>query len=84
LKILSAGRLAENFDCLSPKKLCQHYRGKKNADILSEGRNLVNTAVKLINGYMNYLKRAGEKQAVHEDVSPYGTFDRVYNESDNQ
>jgi hypothetical protein len=55
-----------------------------SADILSEGRDLVNTAVKLINGYMNYLKRAGEKQAVHENVSPYGTFDRGHNESDNQ
>jgi len=55
-----------------------------STDMLSEGRNLVNTAVKLINGYMNYLKRAGKKQAVHEDVSPYGTFDRGQNESDNR
>ena len=52
--------------------------------MLSEGRNLVNSAVKLINGYMNYLKRAGEKQAVHEDVTPYATFDRGHNESDNR
>ena len=55
-----------------------------SADILSDGRNLVNTSVKLINGYMNYLKRAGEKQAVHEDVSSYGMFDQNHNESDNQ
>jgi len=55
-----------------------------STEILSEGRNIVNTAVKLINGYMNYLKRAGKKQAVHEDVSPYGTFDRGHNEPDNQ
>ncbi len=54
-----------------------------STDMLSEGRNLVNTSAKLINGYMNYLKRAGKKQAVHEDVSPYGTFDQGHNESDN-
>ena len=53
-------------------------------DILSEGRKLVSTSVKLINGYMNYLKRAGEKQAVHEDVSLYGMFDQGHNESDNR
>jgi len=28
------------------------------ADTLSKGRDLVNIAVKLVNGYMNYLKRA--------------------------
>ncbi len=27
-------------------------------EMLSKGRDLVNTAVKLINGYMNYLKKA--------------------------
>ena len=47
-----------------------------STDMLSEGRNLANTAVKLINGYMNYLKRAGKKYSVHENVSPYGTFDQ--------
>ena len=46
-----------------------------STDMLSEGRNLVNTSVKLINGYMNYLKRAGKEHAVHEDVSPYGMFE---------
>jgi four helix bundle protein len=29
-------------------------------DILSKGRDLVNTAVKLINGYMSYLKKAAK------------------------
>jgi len=31
-----------------------------DADTLSKGRDLVNTAVKLINGYMSYLKRAAK------------------------
>ena len=30
-------------------------------EILKRGRELVNTAVKLVNGYMNYLKRAGKQ-----------------------
>ena len=57
-----------------------------SADLLSEGRELVNIAVKLINGYMNYLNRASKQRAVHENVSPYGTFDRNHNEpkSDNR
>jgi len=29
-------------------------------ETLAEGRELVNTAVKLLNGYMNYLKKASE------------------------
>jgi four helix bundle protein len=53
------------------------------SEILSEGRGFVNTAVKLINGYMNYLKRAGKKQSVHEDISTYNTFNPVHNEPDN-
>ena len=31
------------------------------SDMLSKGRDLVNTAVKLINGYMNYLKKAAKE-----------------------
>ena len=54
-----------------------------SADTLSEGRNLVNISVKLINGYMNYLKRAGEKQSVHEDVSQYNKLNQIYNKPDN-
>ena len=34
--------------------------GLINEDILSKGRDLVNTSVKLINGYMKYLKKAGK------------------------
>ena len=30
-------------------------------EMLKRGRELVNTAVKLVNGYMNYLKRAGKQ-----------------------
>lgn len=41
------------------------------AETLSKGRDLVNTAVKLINGYMNYLKRASKEQAVKEPPAPY-------------
>ncbi len=44
---------------------------------LSKGRGLVNTAVKLINGYMNYLKRAGKKPAICEDSAEYLTGDRT-------
>ena len=57
-----------------------------SVDILSEGRELVNISIKLINGYMNYLKRASKKQSVHEDISPYGILDRSHNEhvSDNR
>lgn len=29
-------------------------------EMLAEGRELVNTAVKLLNGYMNYLKKAAD------------------------
>ena len=31
------------------------------SDMLSKGRELVNIAVKLINGYMNYLKKAAKE-----------------------
>jgi len=51
-----------------------------SVDILSEGRKLVNIAVKLINGYMNYLKRASKNQAVHEDVTPYSIYNRSHDE----
>lgn len=33
-----------------------------DTNILSKGRDLVNTAVKLINGYMKYLKKAANKE----------------------
>lgn len=42
-----------------------------NEDLLSKGRDLVNTAVKLINGYMKYLKKAGNKPSVSEEPGEY-------------
>ena len=42
-----------------------------SADILFEGRKLVNIAVKLINGYMNYLKKAGGNTSIREEPSEY-------------
>ena len=50
-------------------------------EMQASGRDLVNTAVKLINGYMNYLKRAGKKSAVHEDPAEYVTENQ--NDTDN-
>jgi hypothetical protein len=43
------------------------------SEMLATGRDLVNTAVKLINGHMNYLKRAAKKSAVREDVAEHLT-----------
>ena len=40
-------------------------------EMLSAGRSLENTAVRLINGYMNYLKRAGKKSGIREDLPQY-------------
>jgi len=42
-------------------------------EMLKKGRELVNTAVKLVNGYMNYLKRAGNKSTIREDPAEYLT-----------
>ncbi len=41
-------------------------------NLLNKGRDMVNTAVKLLNGYMNYLKKASKDSSVHEDISPFG------------
>jgi len=38
---------------------------------LEKGRSLVYTAVKLINGYMNYLKQANKGPSVREESSEY-------------
>jgi len=41
-------------------------------ELLNKGRGLVNTAVKLINGYMNYLKRqAGKAPSGQEEPTEY-------------
>jgi len=41
--------------------------------MLTKGRNLVNWAVKLINGYMNYLKRAAKEPSIQEEPAEYFT-----------
>lgn len=43
--------------------------------MLSKGRDLVNTAVKLVNGYMNYLKKAGKGASVEEEPAKYAAMD---------
>jgi hypothetical protein len=55
-----------------------------SSEILAKGRELVNHAVKLINGYMNYLKRVSKISAVKEDISPYFIFDQSTNNPDNE
>jgi four helix bundle protein len=42
-------------------------------EMLSKGRGLVNNAVKLINGYMNYLKRAAKGSSIQEESAEYIT-----------
>ena len=48
---------------------------KIKTGMLAKWRNLANIAVKLINGYMNYLKKAGKGQTVKEDPAEYITED---------
>ncbi|MBI9020193.1 MAG: four helix bundle protein [Verrucomicrobia bacterium] len=66
------------FHYLDNAKFCSNSRGSAwevldhlitandeemiSEEMLSEGRALVNEAVKLLNGYMNYLKRAASTQ----------------------
>jgi four helix bundle protein len=40
-------------------------------EILKKGRQLVNKAMRLINGYMNYLKKANQGHLLKEDQAPY-------------
>jgi hypothetical protein len=39
-----------------------HDEKMVSTELLAKGQELVNTSVKLINGYMNYLKRAENKK----------------------
>ena len=48
-----------------------HDEGLISENLLSKGRDLVNTAIKLTNGYMNYLKRASKGQTVKEPPAYY-------------
>ena len=38
-------------------------------EMLLTERTLVNGVVRVLNGYVNYLKRAGKDSAVHEDAA---------------
>ncbi len=42
-------------------------------ELFQKGRELVNHAVKLVNGYMSYLKRAGANTTVKEKRPSYGS-----------
>ena len=53
--------------------IAAHDEGLIPEKMLKKGRELVNTAVKLVNGYMNYLKKAGDKMAVRENPEEYLT-----------
>jgi len=87
------------FHYLDNAKFCSNSRGScwevldhlitaHDEDIISvelfqKGRELVNHAVKLINGYMSYLKRAGANTTVKEKLPPYGIYNPSTNNSDN-
>jgi len=47
------------------------------SEMLDKGRDLVNNSVRLINGYMNYLKRVSRGKTVKEPPA-------IYSETDNQ
>jgi four helix bundle protein len=44
--------------------------GLLSQEIVDKGRNLVNKAVKLINGYMNYLRTAKKFPGSNDQQSP--------------
>lgn len=47
-------------------------------ELLLQGRKLVNSAVRLINGYMTYLKRAGSKLDLSEPLAEYPSQQEDY------
>ena len=76
-------------------KFCSNARGScwevldhlitaNDENMISSEILLVTHAVKLINGYMNYLKRVSKISAVKEDISPYFIFDQSTNNPDNE
>ena len=67
----SRGSCLEVLDHL----ITAHDEGLIPDEMLKKGRELVNTAVKLVNGYMNYLKKAGNKSTVRENSEEYLTTD---------
>ena len=42
-------------------------------ELLEKGRSLVTNAAKLLNGYMNYLKRAAKEPSIQEEPAGYFT-----------
>ena len=60
-----------------------HDENMISLELFQKGRELVNHAVKLINGYMSYLKRAGAKTTVKENLPSYGIYNPSTNNSDN-
>ena len=46
-------------------------------ELYTKGRNLVIDAVRLVNGYMNYLRRVGSKNEVHDDIAEYITSNQT-------
>jgi len=60
-----------------------HDENMISLELFQKGRELVNHAVKLINGYMSYLKRAGANTSVKEKLPSYGIYNPSTNNSDN-
>ena len=60
-----------------------HDEDMISMELFQKGRELVNHAVKLINGYMSYLKRAGANTTVKEKLPSYGIYNPSTNNSDN-
>jgi four helix bundle protein len=52
--------------------IAAHDDGLIPATVLAEGRALVQGAVRLLNGYIRYLRRRKSEDGVREDASTYG------------
>lgn len=65
----SRGSCWETLDHL----ITSHDEGFIFEDLLEQGREIVYSAVKLINGYMNYLQKAGKSNTstAKEDFAEY-------------
>ena len=56
-----------------------HDEGLISDELYMKGRSLVIDAVKLVNGYMNYLRRASRKNELRDDISEYTTSAKTDN-----
>ena len=65
----SRGSCLETLDHL----ITAHDEELISHEIYSQGRELVFTAIKLLNGYMNYLQKAGKSKSssTREDIGDY-------------